>query len=428
VIRLLRKLARYRPGRLGQNTLFGTAGLGIRSIIQAIYLLLVSRWLGAEGYGLFAGSVALVVLGAPLANWGSALLLTRYISEDRSRSRAMWATALVQTGVVGGLLVVATLLASTLLFPQRLPLFPMLLLALSELILLPTAHAATSHCYALERGKASATVMCLVPLGRTLAMLLAIVGGLAGTPGHAAMAHFIGSVLGLLIAMAVVAAIDGLPAWRSRLPLRDSFQQGTAYAVSNLAGTSYQEVDKVLMLQVLGAMAAGTYTVAFRAASIFVLPISALISATLPRLMAHRGSGTTAGTFRAVLLVALGYGLIAGMAILVAAPFMPVLFGPEYEDSSRHLALLAPWPVLFALRQCFATQLTARLRQTARTYVEIAGLVLVVVLNWIFLPLLGVKAAALALLTSEIFVSAAMWMLAVRRGSTGGRKEGSFDP
>lgn len=427
MIRLLRKLARYRPGRLGQNTLFGAAGLGIRSIIQAIYLLLVSRWLGAEGYGLFAGSVALVVLGTPLANWGSAMLLTRYISEDRSRSRAMWATALVQTGVVGGLLVVATLLASTLLF-QQLSLLPMLLLALSELILLPAAHAATSQCYALERGKASATVMCLVPLGRTLAMLLAIVGGLAGTPGHAAMAHFIGSVLGLLIAMAVVAVIDGLPAWRSRLPLRHSFRQGTAYAVSNLAGTSYQEVDKVLMLQVLGAMAAGTYTVAFRAASIFVLPISALISATLPRLMAHRGSGTTAGTFRAVLLVALGYGLIAGMAIVIAAPFMPVLFGPEYEASARQLLLFSPWPVLFALRQCFAAQLTARLRQVARTYVEIAGLVLVVVLNWIFLPLLGVKAAALALLTSEIFVSAAMWMLAVRRGSTGGRKEGSFDP
>jgi len=406
-----RHLVNYRPGRLGKNTLLGTTGLGVRAVIQAAYLLIVSRWLGAEGYGLFAGSVALVILGAPLANWGSALLLTRYISQDRSSSRAMWATALVQTGVIGSLLVLAALLVSALLLQQHLPFFPMLLLALSELMLLPAVHAATSQCYALERGMASATVMCLVPLGRTLAMLGGISIGLAGTPEHAALAHFTGSALGLVAAVAVVAVIDGLPAWRSRLPLRDSVRQGTAYAVSNVAGTSYQEVDKVLMLQILGAAAVGTYTVAFRVAGIFVLPVAALISATLPRLMTLHVNGNTAGTYRAVLLVALGYGLLASMAMLVAAPFVPYLFGPGYEEAGRCLLLLAPWPILFALRQCFAAQLTAQLRQAARSYVEIVGLGVVVLLNLFFLPSMEIKAAALALLATEVFVTVVMGLL-----------------
>lgn len=401
----------YRPGTLGKNTLFGTAGLGVRAIIQAAYLLIVSRWLGTEGYGLFAGSVALVILGAPLANWGSALLLTRYISQDRTSSRAMWATALVQTGVIGSLLVLAALLVSATLLQQRLPLFPMLLLALSELMLLPAAHAATSQCYALERGMASATVMCLVPLGRTLAMLGGISIGLVGTPEHAALAHFIGSALGLVAAVAVVAVIDGLPAWHSRLPLHDSLKQGTAYAVSSVAGTSYQEVDKVLMLQVLGAAAVGTYTVAFRVAGIFILPVAALISATLPRLMALHVNGNTAGTYRAVLLVALGYGLLASMAMLVAAPFVPYLFGPGYEEAGRCLLLLTPWPILFALRQCFAAQLTAQLRQAARSYVEIVGLGVVVLLNLFFLPHMGIIAAALTLLATEAFVTVVMGLL-----------------
>lgn len=405
---VLRKLIDYRPGRLGQNTLLGTAGLGARAVIQAAYLLIVSHWLGAEGYGLFAGSVALVVLAAPLANWGSALLLTRYIAQDRSSSRAMWATALVQTGVVGSLLALITLAIAALLLQNHLSLMPLFLLALSELLLLPAAHAATSQCYALERGMASATVMCLVPLGRTLSILGFIAIGLAGTPEHAALAHFIGSALGLLGAVAIVAAIDGLPAWRSRLPLRDAIRQGSPYAVTNVAGTSYQEVDKVLMLQALGAAVVGPYTVAFRVASIFLMPVTALIGASLPRLMARASSHEGARTYRAVLLSGIAYGVLAGAAILISAPWIPRIFGNDYESASHFLLLLAPWPALFALRHCLATHLTATHRQAARSCAEVIGLSTIVLLNLLLLPRMGAEAAVFSLLATEILVAIAM--------------------
>lgn len=410
----LRQILGYRPGTLGKNTLFGTTGLGARAVIQAVYLLIVSRWLGAEGYGLFAGSVALVILGAPLANWGSGLLLTRYISQDRTSSRAMWATALVQTGVIGGVLVFAALMVSGLLLQHRLPLLPMLLLALSELMLLPAVHAATSHCYALERGKASAVVMSIIPLGRTLAMLGAMFVGLTGTPGHAALAHFIGSAVGLLTAVSVIAVIDGLPAWRSRLPIRESIRQGTPYAISNLSGTSYQEVDKILILQILGATAVGTYTVSFRVAGIFVLPVAALIGATLPRLMALHLKKTATKTYRAVVLVALGYGLLASMGMLVAAPFIPYLFGLGYEESAHYLLLLAPWPALYSLRQSLATRLTTMHKQALRSTIEFLALAIVVVLNVLLLPRLGPEGAVIALLAAEFLAVLAMGVF-VRR-------------
>ncbi|MEN1957643.1 lipopolysaccharide biosynthesis protein [Luteimonas changyuni] len=395
--------------------MLGMAGLGTRSVIQAAYLLIASRWLGAEGYGLFAGSVALVILGAPLASWGSSLLLTRYVARDRGSSRAMWATALVQTGVIGSLLVLCVLVVSSLLLQQRLPLFPMLLLALSELILLPAALAAVSQCYALERGVASAVAVCLVPLGRTLAMLGVLACGLAATPEHAAMAHFIGSALGLAVAIALVAGIDGLPAWHARLRLRDSIRQGTGYAVSNTAGASYQEVDKILMLQILGAAVVGPYTVAFRIASMFLMPVTALISASLPRLLARAGSDDGARTFRALLISGLCYGVLAGVGILVVAPWVPRVFGSEYAHATFYLGLLSPWPALFALRHCLATHLTAHHRQTMRCYVEIAGLGVVVLLNLVFLPRIGGVAAVLALLVSEVLVALVMGLL-IRHG------------
>lgn len=401
-------LLNYRPGRLGRNTILGTAGLGTRAVIQAAYLLIVSRWLGVEGYGLFAGSVALVILASPLANWGSGLLLTRHVSLNRNSSRAMWATALVQTGIIGSFLILAAMIISAFL-QQRLPILPMLLLAMSELLLLPLAHSTTSHCYALERGAASAASMCAIPAGRVLTMLCMIILEFPGTPEHAALAHFAGSVAGLGVALLLVTSIDGAPAWRSRLPFGETFRKGTPYAVSSVAATSYQEIDKPLMLQSLGPAATGVYTIAFRVASIFVLPVSALINATLPHLISQKSGDNKRDTSRVMLMVASSYGLFAGMAMLLTAPLLPLVFGSAYEKATIYLSLLAPWPVLFATRQCLAARLTAFNRQRTRSMVETMGLAFVGLLNLALLPRMGESAAVISLLVTEVVVSLVFW-------------------
>ena len=400
----------YRLGKLGQNALLGTMGLGTRAVIQAGYLWVVSRWLGAEDYGWFSGAVALVILAAPLANWGSGYLIPRYIARDRSISRGVWATALMQTGIMGGLLSLGMLLFAIMLPKQPLPWEALLLLALSELVLLPATHAATSQCYALERGIASAISMCLVPFGR-FAWMLGLMGlGVNASPENAVWAHFVGSASGVTAAIVLVAYIDGWPRWQARIGFLKATREGGSYALSHAAGTSYQEVDKILMLQIIGAAAVGTYSVAFRASSIFVLPIYALVGASLPRLMRLFESGKdTAETFQGVFWAALAYGLLAGIAMLIAAPLMPLVFGKEYEDTSQILAWLSPWPILFSIRQLLATYLTACGQQHARAVIDFTGIVTAVFFNIFFLPKMGELGAVVSLLITELIVSFALF-------------------
>lgn len=399
----------YRLGRLGKSTILSSTGLGIRAIIQAAYLLLISRWLGAEGYGLFAGIVAFFSLATPLANWGSGLLLTQYIAQDKRHSRGMWATALVQSGIIGILLVTLLLSVALLFLPQKIAIWSLLLLAVSELILLPASHAASSQCLALERGGAAALSVSLIPFGRLSILLLAVVAPWGATPELAVLAHFLGTVIGFAVAFGLVAWVDGLPAWKQRLPFISATRQGTAYAVSNVAGTSYQEVDKIIMLLLLGAATVGSYTVAFRVASIFVLPLSALIGVFLPRMMnQYNEREKSKNTYRIIMLVALIYGVLAGIGILVVTPFLPWVFGVGYEDSLYYLQLFAVWPMLFGLRQVLAARLTAQKRQRWRSWVEAMGLVLVAVLNFVLLPQFGAEAAIIALLVTEVFVTLVM--------------------
>lgn len=407
------KLSSIRLGRIGRGTLLSTAGLGARAAIQAAYLIIASRWLGAESYGLFAASAAFVTLTAPLASWGSTLLLTQHIAVNRKRSRAMWATALVQTLVTGCLLTSATMLASALLPVQALPLHSLLLLAVAEIVLLPLSHVATSQCYAIEHGPASALSVCLAPLGRVLALSSAAALATTSSPELAVLAHFLGTLLALSAATAIVVWIDGPPAWKSRLPLRQSIRQGTGYAISSAAITNYQEVDKVIMLQFIGAVTIGPYIAAFRIASLFLLPVSALISTIMPRLMAECKNTQSPPLFRITLFSVLCYGACAGVGILAVSPLVPLLLGDGYGEVTSHLILFAPWPFFFSLRHCLATKLTVDGRQDLRVATELSALLLVILLNLKLLPTFGVGAAVAALLVTELMASGA-FLLSLR--------------
>ena len=399
----------YRPGLLGKNAILGTVGLGARAAIQIVYLLLVSRWLGAAGYGLFAGSVALVSLAGPLANWGSRYLIPKHIAKSHEHARAIWATALIQTCAMGSLLIIATLAMATAVLPEHLPLWPLTLLAVSELIFLPASQAASSQCLALERGSWAALSVSLVPAARTTLMLLTVASGVSAEPTTAALAHFAGSLIGIAGAYILVNHVNGgPPQWSHRLTLRDATKQGTSYALSNAAVNSYQEIDKVLMLQLLGAAIVGPYTVAFRVAAVFALPINALISATLPRLLTQHEQPQMAATYKAMLRMGLAYGALAAIVMLVTAPAVPLVFGNDYAQASNYIAIMSPWPLLFALRNCIATKLTATNRQRSRTAVEIFGLVLVASLNLLMLSRYGAIAAIWSLLITELTMTFCM--------------------
>lgn len=415
VIGRLDKLSsRLRMGRIGRNTLFSSAGLGLRAVIQAGYLILLSRWMGPEGYGFFAGSVATVILLGPLCGWGVSYLLSDRVGRDRSMLAPLWATALVQIMLTGLLLVGLVLLVSAWLLGQRVSTGSMLLLALAELMALPVANMAISASLAVDRGVSAACAMCLVPVGRLLAVAAFMLLGWHGTPDSVAAMHFGGSVAGALVALWLVAQLGGSPAWRQRLPSREATREGTRYAIGALVGTSYQEIDKVLMLQLLGATAVGTYTAAFRVVSVFVLPITALMGVALPRLYAARGSVEASRIHRAVALAAIGYAVVATFVAAVVSPLLPYVFGADFAASRKYMLMLSLWIIPFALHQYAATGLTTCDRQRARVAIESAGLLLVVALNLWLLRAFGRGGAVAALLVTETFMAAACWIMLSR--------------
>jgi O-antigen/teichoic acid export membrane protein len=225
------------------------------------------------------------------------------------------------------------------------------------------------------------------------------------------MLHFAGALVGALAAAWLIWRIDGAPSWRAMLPLGTTAREGTRYALGTTVGIGYQEIDKVLLLQVLGATVTGTYTAAFRVISVLVLPLYALMSAALPRLFAIHGSPEGRRMLKAITMAAVAYGLAAPMVAILIAPFMPKIFGQGFSDSTTYLLMLAPWVLPFALHQVAALGLTASGWQFPRVIVEATGLGVVIALNVLLLPGVGPSGAIVALLVAETLMAVACWLL-----------------
>lgn len=395
-----------------------TSGLVARAGLQAAYLVVLLRWLGVERYGLFAGSVAALMLLFPLAGWGMGNVFMERSAGDTEGRAGLWVRTGRQALATSALVAVAGLLGVGLALGIRLELAALAPLALAELVALPLAQFAATSLVATGRSGASAVAVCAVPAARLAGAVAVVAAGVAPSLQVLALTHCAGSLLAATLVLAVarhVIAAGSAGRGGARPGPRELVRDGAPYAAAALASQSYTELDKVFVLQMLGPGIAGTYTAAFRVVSVLVIPINALVSNSLPRLFEAERAGGAPHLIRKLVLAATAYGLLASLAAAAFAPFMPRVFGPEFAESSRFVWMLAAWMPLAALHLGGAAALVGAGGKRTRLAIETVGLAVVAALNLAWLPRLGASGAVAALLVAEAGMALACWISLRRR-------------
>src|SRR4051794_10017534 len=90
-----------RNSLLVRNTVLMTVGQVFRIILLATYFVVITRSLGAKGYGAFAGVAAFVAIAAPFAGLGSGNLLVKNVARDPTLFKKYWGSALAITTCSG---------------------------------------------------------------------------------------------------------------------------------------------------------------------------------------------------------------------------------------------------------------------------------------------------------------------------------------
>ena len=403
-----RILARFGVGRLGVAATAMSIALLLRGAILAIYLVSITRWLGVEKYGVFAAAVAVSAILAPAAGWGAAQLLMQRVSARPRLLDAELRAAVWQVAAVGGALVTISLAAAHLLGVDM-NLASLIGVGASDLILLPMTLLVDTACQSVGHTRLAAVAVCLPSLMRLLLLGGAVATGIEATPAAAAFIHLIGVMLSVVACLGMLNVLPRLGMVHPRVQAKSvRVVHSTRYALGNVAAWVYLEVDKLLIVALVGSSALGSYVVAFRVAMLAGVPLAGLSSVVLPRLFAMRSPSERVTTERAMLIASAGYGAVATAVLALVAPWVPVVFGMDFSDASRYLLLLSPWPILYACKVALATQLTGTGKQGVRTVIEGGGVLVAILAGWAMIASHGPAGAAIALLVAEASMVIAM--------------------
>src|ERR1700683_1391958 len=354
---------------LRQGSLWMISGQGISVAAQALYFILIGRTLGSREYGGFIGVVALVAALSQFSALGMEMILVRNISRNRALFAETWGQSLViLTGGFFLLLGAAMLFAHFALRPDLRSLVPWI--ALSDGLLGKLVQLASRAFQGAGRLAWTARLAALTNLCRTATA--ALVWFWARHHGIHPTAHFWARIYWLsTLTVAVIAAIIvtvqlGAPRFR-RLRARD-LSERLSFSVSSSSVSMFNDIDKTFLVSLGETHAAGIYSAAYRVVDAATMPIYSVYAAAAPRFFRHGAEGVqyAAEFARETVKRLLPYSVLAAVAMFLAAPLLPLAFGPSFRESVDALRWLCLLPVFRALHYSWGSAITGSASQWNR--------------------------------------------------------------
>ncbi len=416
-------------GGVGRRALHGSvAGTALfaANVLSALLLVpvLLGAW-GAERYGLYLALQSLFALWITLDTGHQTYVgneLLRLQPSDRSAAQVMLASGLLGAVLLGGLELAA---AGVLVAAGGLP------WALGQPAgdLPPDAVAAFALLVLswVVQGSAGGVWARLYPAGgqyarsvwwgvayRVLATLVVVVAVCLGA-----------GILGAVLVTAVMTLAYALCSWfdaRARFAALYPFWRGASLRLSLqslgrslvltacAAAAQLQQHGVILLLAAsAGLLVVPAFTTTRTLANVFVQAASIVTGPLMPEMVRLRGLGEhdkLADTVRAIWLVT---GAPVNLGLCLGLP----VYRPLYEAwTGRAMAFdaeLFAWLALAISLRCFGAPFSALIAGMnalrAQVWAALAQSVVVLASVWLFLPLLGLRAAGLSVALGELFGS-----------------------
>ena len=402
----------------------GVGAIGVADRVAGLALgILLARWLGADGYGVYAFVMAIVVLLLIPTEFGLPDWLMRQIARDNgATSPALCRNVLMLVAGLGsGIALVASIVVTIWVAePARATAI------IVGLWILPLRGVMNSVGYILRghgRAQLAQITYVLVPTLIALASCLFAVFVLAAPedPGLALGLRIIAITLALGVGIAVVWRVhplSGDPVKTSPHTILWMFREAFPFLLIGAMTRLLSRTDVLMLGLLLGTREAGIYHIALQAALVVQFAMTVSNTITTPEFARLHAAGDhmnlqTHAQMSARVVVAVGLPL-AGLLIWFGGDIIAFLFGEAFRSASTPLGVLtAGYTISFLFgAPGFLLNMTGFERMTFRVYGVIA--VANIGLNICLIPIYGLVGAAIATSLALITQNLALW-LAVRR-------------
>jgi len=380
-------------------------GNGARSIIQAAYFIVIARSLGADGYGAFVGTAALVGILATFGSLGYDNLLVKNVSRNPELFERYWGNAVVMILFSGSLLVGVAMLLSHYFLPNTISPLLVFSIAVADILFARISETSERAFQAFERMGWSARLAILLQLSKLIAALGLVLLAASPTPEQWGLLYLLSGILSASIGFLITRRKLGAP--RTDLARAASeLKEGFYFSVGFASYKIYNDIDKTMLARLSTLEAAGIYGAAYRLIEVSFTPVISLMYATYTRFFQH-GSGGIRGSLsyaKRLLPYAGAYGLLTGVALYLFAPLLPYLLGSDYQNAVEAVRWLAIIPCLMAIRLLVSDALTGAGFQGLRSAVQVFVALFNVLLNLLLIPTYAWRGAAWASVISDSFL------------------------
>jgi O-antigen/teichoic acid export membrane protein len=417
------KINQFTQKALVRDTLWLLIARFFTVIMQAVYFVIVARVLGSSNFGLFTGITSMAALVYPFAALGSEHLLIQYVSRDRSSFRLHWGNALVTIVYTSLILTLILLVLSPLFMPQSVSSLEIFIILLADLTCLAIFDLCSKCFVAVGLIKNAAKLQTIYICVKLIAAIfLALLFDYPNALTWAVL-YFLSTLIVSFVSVAIVNHLLGSPKpMLSRI--KEQVSQGIYFSISASAQNINSYADQTMLLSMAGSQSVGIYAAAYRFIEVGFVPIYATMGAAYTRFF-KQGMGGIKATFafaKSLLPAAIIYAVFIVVAYQVFAPFIPIIFGKEYEEAIDALRWLAPLPAIGVFQILAADTLTGAGLQKVRSLIQAGAAVLNISLNFWLIPDHSWEGAAWATLTSDTLRAIFLWLFVfslIRKHSDG---------
>lgn len=401
----LPSITRWRPGRYARDSVLTFFGLGARAIAQVATVLLLARWLGAEGYGQFVATLAVVSFFVPMAGMGLHGVLLRDIARTPSigpqllgQALALWWRSALVCSAVAALLAFAVL-------PGNVAWWAVAALAFGEVFSSSGMELLARVEQAHHRlGRFAALLFGLIA-ARLLALLLYAAFAKPELQGWM-LAYTAASLFMLGATLAWAKPVKA----SAPIPWLQLAHEGWPFASGGLAIRLQTEFNKPVLAQI-GFAEAGYYGIAQRVVDLACLPLVALQEALWPRVYDATRSGRHLMIAGSTLVLS---ALFLGLLVTLLIPYMLTLLGSGYEKVAQLTAWTAWLPTMQVIRNLGNAQIIASGHARYLTHVHIFGSLGSMIITVILIAMAGLVGAIAAAYLGYLITMMAQWVVRIK--------------
>jgi O-antigen/teichoic acid export membrane protein len=379
-------------------TMFSRFGSQILAITSNV---LLARYLGAVGFGVYAFISAIVMIGNAASTFGTDMVLIRRISSRRNYSD-------LGSALVMQLLISLIFIIGVFVFYSIFPVTSSLLIYSFVLIPLAFFTVFTITLRGAQEMQSFSILHFLSTIFHLLAVLLLILknGDIVQLVTFLLIAQVMVSLLGFILC---TARIDKFIShwkfsWNGVLLL---FRESSQMAVIGTLRLAYEKLAISLLPLLSGVQMTGLFSASMRVMDAAKLGHLSALTAIYPE-MARDGKFVTRRTGFDMLLVAAG--IISLIIFLFAKQIILILFGDQFISSVQSLHILAWILIPYFVVSYHSLLFVAIEVEKPVLFALIASLLLMITLLITLIPFYGLRGAAIALLSAELFHAIFLWL------------------